>query len=81
MVTLFVPLLQLRNQVFLELRPGTCEILLLDDKVPAVLLIGCAALGVFIVTWVVPTDDLRPTTFPLEGIMDHQPRPVLSFPG
>ncbi len=67
MVSLFAPLLKLRNQIFLELCPGTCEVLLLGDKIPAVLLIGCAALGVLVVTWVVPTDDLRPATFPLEG--------------
>jgi hypothetical protein len=66
-VALFAPLLQLRNQVFLEFCPVACEILLLGDKIPAVLLIGCATLGVLVVTWAVPTDDLRPATFPLEG--------------
>jgi hypothetical protein len=38
-----------------------------SHKKPAVLLIGCTAIGVFIVAWVIPADNTDPSSVALES--------------
>jgi hypothetical protein len=53
LVTLLAPLLQLGNKVLPEFGSWACKIALLGDKVSTVLLIGCAAIWIFVVARVV----------------------------
>ncbi len=53
LVTFLAPLLPLSNKVVPEFGPWACKVALLGDKVSAVLLIGCAAIRIFVVARVV----------------------------
>jgi hypothetical protein len=53
LVASLAPLLQLGNKVLPEFGLWACKVALLGDKVSAVLLIGCAAIRIFVVARVV----------------------------